>query len=111
LSDQRIAAISTWLVVPYPDDPLIRAVQLRGMATDPTDIGRGLGAQLLRAVRLHAASIKAEIIWANARLTALGFYERNGFEAVGPTFATADTGLAHRRVLTTVNSVTETGLD
>lgn len=100
----RVVAISTWLVAPYPEAPTVRAVQLRGMATDPARVGHGLGMRLLRAGHEHAAATHAEIVWANARLSALGFYERNGFEAVGPVFATADTGLPHQLVWAAVRT-------
>jgi thiamine transport system ATP-binding protein len=94
----QVVAISTWLESPYPDAPEMRAVQLRGMATDPEHTGRGIGALLLDAGRMHASALGADMIWANARVSALGFYDHNGFETVGPVFTTADTGLPHRRV-------------
>lgn len=96
--DGRIVAISTWLSSPDPDDPLVPAVQLRGMATDPEYVSQGFGAMLLQAGRRHARSIGAEVVWANARVSALGFYERAGFDVVGPVFVTAATGLEHRLV-------------
>jgi hypothetical protein len=34
----------------------------------------------------------------NARLRAIAFYERLGFEAVGDVFTTGKTGLPHRRM-------------
>jgi GNAT superfamily N-acetyltransferase len=103
LVGRRIAAISTWMVAPCPEAPTVRAVQVRGMATDPADTGRGLGALLLDAGRRHAAAVGADIIWANARVSALGFYEDNGFDAVGPVFTTPDTGLPHRLVRTSIH--------
>lgn len=94
----RIVAISTWLRRPEPDGGERRATRLRGMATDPGHTGRGLAGVLL-ADGIERCRVRGDaVIWANARVTALGFYERAGFEVLGPEFRTAETGLPHRRV-------------
>lgn len=98
----RIVAISTWLAAPAPDGRV--GFQLRGMATDPADAGRGHGSALLRAGVVHARSHGAEVVWANARVTALDFYTRAGFDATGPMFVTVATGLPHRLVVLPVGS-------
>ncbi len=96
--DGEIVAISTWLDVPQPDGDADRAVQLRGMAVDP-DLGpRGFGTRLVVVGCDRAHRHGARVVWAHARVTALGFYERLGFEVVGPVFETAATGLPHRLV-------------
>ena len=38
-------------------------------------------------------------MWANARDTALAFYEQAGFETVGDGFITPDTALPHHLVI------------
>jgi GNAT superfamily N-acetyltransferase len=86
-----IVAISTWLRQPP-------ATQLRGMATDPAWAGRGLASGLLDAGIERCRARGDHVIWANARVTAVGFYERAGFTVVGAAFETADTGLPHREV-------------
>ena len=98
--DGAVVAISTWTMRPPPDHPEIRAVQLRGMATEPSHElrGRGLGTLLLRTGIERARAEGADLVWANARTTALGFYEMHGFTVEGPEFVTADTGLPHRRI-------------
>jgi GNAT superfamily N-acetyltransferase len=96
--DGRIVAISTWLITPDPSAPNLRSVQLRGMATDPTMTGRGLGRSLLDAGMQQAGRDGYERVWANARVTALGFYEGAGWTISGPVFETASTGLPHRQV-------------
>jgi GNAT superfamily N-acetyltransferase len=93
-----IVAISTWLVRPDPFEPTRPATQLRGMATDPRLVGAGLGTRLLRAGIERCRSQGDELVWANARVSAVGFYERAGFAVVGPEFDTPDTGLPHRIV-------------
>jgi GNAT superfamily N-acetyltransferase len=96
--DGRIVAISTWLATPDPIAPNHRSLQLRGMATDPTMTGRGLGRALLDAGMQRASNGGHERVWANARVAALGFYEAAGWAATGPVFATPSTGLPHRHV-------------
>lgn len=97
-SDSRLVGVSTWLVEPDPRAPDVSAVQLRGMATAPDMTSRGIATMLLDAGQDHARSIGAERVWANARVTALGFYERAGFTVHGEVFLTPSTGLPHRHV-------------
>lgn len=96
--DGTLVGVSTWLIERDPLAPDVVAVQLRGMATDPDMAGRGVGTMLLAAGQEHVRSIGAERLWANARVTALGFYERAGFIAQGHEFVTPTTGLLHRHV-------------
>lgn len=99
LTDGRIVAISTWLWSPCPDRGSVPAVQLRGMATDPSHHGHGHGSALLHAGVERALTAGRNLVWANARVTALKFYEHAGFTVSGPVFATPSTGLPHRLVI------------
>ena len=58
----------------------------------------GVGSALMQAVVADALERGACEVWLNARASALGFYERLGFVAVGDTFVTGRTGLPHRRM-------------
>lgn len=63
------------------------AWQLRGMATDSRQQGRGLGRQLLEAAVAEAAGDHPERgFWCNARTSAVGFYERLGWRVVSDRF-------------------------
>ena len=62
------------------------AWQLRGMAVDPTRQGQGIGALLVRFVEAEAVGANTQILWFNARTTAVGFYEKLGFEVSGEEF-------------------------
>lgn len=95
---REVIAISTWLPTELRVDGRLRVVQLRGMATEPAFAGTGLGGRLLRAGIARAAEQGAEVVWANARIGAVGFYEHAGFTTVGDVFTIADVGLPHRRV-------------
>ena len=66
------------LPAPYPGV----AWQLRGMATDESVRGTGVGGRLLVAALEAARGGGADWLWCNARTQAQGFYARYGF-AVG----------------------------
>ena len=97
--DGVVVATSTWIDRPFPDQPDVVAVQLRGMAVRTDAQGRGLGGLLVAAGAERARARGARLMWANARDTALGFYAAQGFEVVGEGFVTTDTRLPHHRVL------------
>lgn len=75
------------------------AWRLRGMAVDPSRHRTGVGRAVLAAVVHAAVDGGAQILWANARTTALPFYEANGWVVAGEEFLTADTGLPHKPIV------------
>jgi len=66
--------------------------RLRGMATDPSVRGQGHGAAVLAACIDHVAASDGGELWCNARLPAVGFYERAGFDVVSEEFDVAGIG-------------------
>lgn len=97
--DDRIVAVSTWLQRPSPDAPGRAAVQLRAMAVDPAWQGLGVGRSLLADGVGRAWRHGAEIVWARARDTALGFYESAGFHVASAGYVDAATRLPHHDVV------------
>jgi GNAT superfamily N-acetyltransferase len=95
----ELVAVSTWLARRYPDSPGRAAHQLRGMATAPVHRGTGIGAVLLAAGLARCGAAGSELVWARARVAALGFYERHGFAPVGPEYVDLTTGLPHRDIV------------
>lgn len=90
----ELIGISSWL--PLEEGSSYR---LRGMATEPSRTGEGVGTRMLAAGIAKATERGANAIVANARVTALPFYLRNGFAAVGEVYTDADvTGLPHQRI-------------
>jgi GNAT superfamily N-acetyltransferase len=80
------AVVGTAVVFPEPPPwkpSADAAFRLRGMATDEGWRSRGVGAALLAAVVDHGAGLGGRLLWCNARLPAVPFYERAGFERVG----------------------------
>lgn len=66
-------------------------VQLRGMATHPDFSGRGFGKDLM-LFSIGFFQTKVEIIWCNARETAIPFYEKLGFKSTGDKFEIQNIG-------------------
>ncbi len=60
--------------------------RLRGMATAEGWRGRGIGRLALDAAVDHVTRAGADLLWCNARLAAVPFYERAGFVVEGPEF-------------------------
>lgn len=63
------------------------AWQLRGMATETGEQGRGLGRMLLRRAVAEARRDEPDrVFWCNARTSAVGFYEKLGWRVVSEPF-------------------------
>lgn len=58
--------------------------QIRYMAVEPAVAGRGLGARVLEVLEAEARLHETQTIVLNSRKAAQGFYERHGYEVVGP---------------------------
>ena len=69
------------------------------MAVSAAHRGLGLGAAMIVAGLDHARRIGAQLVWANARDSALDFYVATGFAIVGEGFRTTDTDLPHHRIV------------
>ena len=67
------------------------AAQFRKFAVDQEFQGNGVGSLLLRATIEHIRGCETEdgirVLWCDARVHQLAFYERFGFERVGELFA------------------------
>ncbi|MDZ4676823.1 MAG: GNAT family N-acetyltransferase [Oligoflexia bacterium] len=60
--------------------------RLRGMATEPSKVGQGLGSQLVKEGCRLIKDRGGDILWFNARENAFGFYLKLGFKFHGPYF-------------------------
>jgi predicted GNAT family N-acyltransferase len=95
----ELVTISTWLSRRYPDLPEHAGHQLRGMATSPTVRGSGAAGLVLVDGLRRCAERGSTVVWARARVTAVGFYERHGFETRGEEYTDLTTGLPHRDIV------------
>jgi len=57
--------------------------RLRGMATREDLQGRGIGSMVLKVALDHVAAEGGDLLWCNARVGAVAFYERAGFSTFG----------------------------
>jgi GNAT superfamily N-acetyltransferase len=88
--DDRVVGVASVLEEPESEAP--GHWRLRGMAVDPEHQGTGAGSALIERVRDFVARSGGGLIWCNARLTAVGFYEKQGFVRVGKPWDEPGTG-------------------
>lgn len=62
------------------------AFRLRGMAVDPELQGKGIGADIMNFALEHLASLGCDVLWCNARSSAVGFYMKLGMEIYSDEF-------------------------
>lgn len=92
-SEATIVGCATFMTVPLNDEP---AYQLRGMATAPAWRGRGLGRGLLEYAEVLLRDDPVRLRWCNARLSAIGFYEAQGWMVMSERFDIPTAGPHHR---------------
>ena len=63
------------------------------MATSEMHQGKGLGRKLLRSAEERLEEMGADVLWCNARTKARGFYEKLGYQVMGPSFDIPEIGL------------------
>jgi len=66
--------------------------RIRGMATAEAFRRRGIGRAVLGALLAHVAERGGGLVWCNARIPAVGFYRRAGFETRGEPWEEPDIG-------------------
>jgi GNAT superfamily N-acetyltransferase len=97
----EIVGTSTYFPAVCPHQPEVNnAYMLRFMAVSPAYQGQGIGASLInRAVELLRER-GVELLWANARDTALRFYLDHGFNEIpGSSFVHESSGMPHTVVV------------
>ena len=66
--------------------------QLRGMATAENCQGKGYGRLLLKEVDVFFKTKGIDVIWCNARVSAMEFYKKSGYEVIGDLFDVPQVG-------------------
>jgi GNAT superfamily N-acetyltransferase len=84
--DDSLASIASFYLKSNPVFPEEYQFQLRGMATLKNYQGQGLSQALLRAAFPIIKQNHVNALWCNARIGAVGFYEKVGFEVRGEEF-------------------------
>ena len=78
-------------LVPYPN----RIYQICQMVVEPDYQNQNLGRKILSSLIQIAKDRGAIAITLNARLTAVGFYQKLGFKTCGTEFPSTTTGVPH----------------
>jgi len=88
----KLAGIATFL---EQNNPQFQGehLQLRGMAVLDEFKGRGFGKLLLKTGEQLAKTKKKDVLWFNARESALPFYQKQGYKKVGNSFIIPDVGI------------------
>ena len=90
--DGALLGVASVYRAELPEQPGVPAIQLRGMAVAPDLRGSGIGQQLIQACVDFTRDNGVGLLWCNARLTALEFYRKLGFEIIGGEFEIPDVG-------------------
>lgn len=69
-----------------------KSFQIRGMAVLPAFQKQGIGEALVNEAEKFCTTQKADLIWFNARTTAVGFYQKMRYEIVGAEFEINEVG-------------------
>lgn len=94
--DVSVIGCASYMQVPWQDEP---AWQLRGMGVRADCQQRGVGTHLaVESERLLRQASPIHQLWCNARLSAVAFYERLGWQAVSDVFDVPEVG-PHRRMV------------
>lgn len=78
-----VVGCATFFPEPLDGEP---AWRLRGMATAPAVRGQGYAGEMLARGLEELRERGVRLLWCNARTSAVGFYERFGFERLGAEF-------------------------
>ncbi len=95
----RLVGTVTAFAEEAPGHPGVGAQRFRFMAVEPSEQGSGAGTALMREVFARARARGDRLLWANGRDTAVEFYVRLGFEAVGESFIDTTSQLPHTVVV------------
>lgn len=82
----ELIGIASYYKVSNPNFEGETQYQLRGMATMPDYRGMNIGKQLILAAESIMKERRADLWWCNARLVAIGFYEKLGLSVHGDIF-------------------------
>ena len=66
--------------------------QIRGMAVLKAHQKKGIGAKLVRFAEQYIQKQNGILIWFNARIIAVGFYEKLGYQIIGDSFEIPEIG-------------------
>lgn len=90
--DKKLAGVVSVYVQKNSNFNQARQYQLRGMAVLDGYQKTGLGERLLTESERYIAGQNGDLIWFNARESAVGFYEKMGYAKLGEPFEISGIG-------------------
>jgi GNAT superfamily N-acetyltransferase len=93
--DSRLISVGSLFEMHSAKIPHTVQYRLRAMATDPDFRGRHSGGMLLENAKLILRQKGIDALWCDARLSAVGFYERLGFHKLPEVYEVKNIGPHH----------------
>lgn len=90
--DKKLVSVASFYFEKHPDIEGQYQFRLRGMATLPEHRAHGHSSALLKTAFPLIKQNFCQVLWCNARETAVGFYEKVGFKKHGEIFDVPGTG-------------------
>lgn len=90
--DDKLASIASFYLDNHPKIDETYQFRLRGMATLDKFRGQGLSSALLKTAFPLIKQNHVKTLWCNARVDAVEFYKKVGFEVVSDVFDIPDIG-------------------
>jgi len=89
---KKVIGIATFYKCQHKEIKGVNTFRLRGMATDTDNQQKGIGKKVLKYAFKELIKKKVDILWCNARLIAVPFYEKIGFKIHGDIFEIKNIG-------------------
>ena len=87
IAQERIVSNGTFMLQSHSELKKVAiSYRLRGMATDPTFQGQGLGRKIIEAAEVELLKRNCDLLWFNARVSAEAFYRKLGYTAIENIF-------------------------
>lgn len=86
LVNEEIISVGSFYPEKHKDLKGWKQLRLRGMATHPDHQSKGAGEKLMHFALEHLKGQNADLLWCNARIKAVPFYERLGLQVQGDAF-------------------------
>lgn len=90
--DNKLVSVASFYYERHPDFPDENQFRLRGMATLEDYRHKGLSSALLKMAFPIIKNNFCTLVWCNARSSAIGFYQKLGFEKKGEEFEVSGVG-------------------
>jgi predicted GNAT family N-acyltransferase len=84
--DKKLVSVASFYYNPNPKFEFANQYQLRGMATLETYRQQGFSTELLKVAFPMIKQNFCDLVWCNARVQALDFYEKLGFNKASDVF-------------------------